>query len=288
MIPVILVVLMYLFIVLNFSAGSVSCHEVSVQELFDTLESREILEDVMNWLDETELMSNQAYALRYTKDTGNSSGHYLLVRVPGASNSSSKRFSQTSGLFGTKIKLSLSRTGSNDTLYCISSTSDRAPKMEIALDGKKMPCQITDVSYNPTTYLITPEYDITAAPEGAVEVYVEQITEEPEMKAVEITICKYVDSLETGSVKYSDKEQIKEQLNTMEDFDYLLETPKFFDVYTLNDFYQITIHYSDTTGPAHHEDIINYFAIEENGNYFLIQSSGKFQSEASGTSIQSL
>lgn len=287
-VPVILIILMYLLLGANFSAGAASYQEIAVQEYFDMQESQEISEEVIDWRDNCDLQSHRAYALRYTKDSGNSNGHYFLVYVPGASNHNEHKFGQSSGLFGTTIKLELNYTGNSGTFFFISSTSDRVPKLQIKLDGDKIPCEVTSVDYNPTLYSITPEYDISDAPEGAVtvEAYVEQITEDPEMKADQLFVTKYTDTQEIGTVEFLDQDDISDMIKIIDSFDYLIETPAFLENYTLADFYLITIHYADTTGPAYYEDTSYYYAIEQGGEYYLLESSSEYLADQDDISEQ--
>lgn len=287
-IPIILVILIYLFLGINFSAGSASYQEVSVQEYFDVQESQEISEEVIHWMDSLDLrQSPKAYALRYAKDTGNSSGYYYLVYVPGASNHNERKFGQSTGLFSTTITLELNYTGSSGTFFCISSSTEKTPKLRIELDGDKIPCEVTEVTYNPTLYFITPEYELSDVPDGiSVEAYVEQITTGPEMLPDQLMISKCIDSQEIGIFEFMDHDQINELIEAIDTFDYLIETPAFLENYTLEDYYQITIHYADTTGSAHYEETLDYYVIEQDDKYYLIQFSSEYQAEKDNADSQ--
>lgn len=285
-IPLVLILLLYAFLGINFAAGSVSFQEVSVQEYFDTQESQEINEEVILWMDHLDLQSKHAYALYYMKESGNSTGHYYLVYVPGASNHNEHKIGQSSGLFATTLTLELNYTGSSGTFFCISSSAERTPKLRIELDGDKIPCDVTEVSYNPTLFFITPEYELSDVPDGmTVEAYVEEITTGPEMKPELLTISKSVGGQEVGTAEFSDQDQITEMVETIAALDYMITPPEFPENYTPAEFYLITIHYADTTGAAHYEDTNDYYAIEMGGQYYLLQFSGEYQPDKDKTSV---
>lgn len=157
LIPILLIGIM----VLSFSAfigvGSCSMGEISIKEYRDTHEIPEIRDKTMEWLDGLDLKSGHAYALRYDHETESGTQYYFLLYVPGAGNQTHTGFSQSSSIFGTKYKIELEHTGSSGSFFCLTSTADKTPILDIHLDGKKIPCDVTTVDYNPTTYYIEPE-----------------------------------------------------------------------------------------------------------------------------------
>lgn len=49
--------------------------------------------------------------------------------------------------------------------------------------------------------------------------------------------------------------------------------------YTFTDYYQLSIHYADTTGTAYYEDTIDYWIIDISGDYYLLCALSRHQAD---------
>ncbi len=162
LIPALLIGIAVFCFTVAFGGGSASFQETTFEQY-----SRAMMEEgeydkaeaVMTWYRGLPEKQEQAYALRYDHETENSNGHYFLLYVPGASHSHNHGFAQSSGLFGTTIKLEMSRTGQDGSFLQITSSAEKAPQLKIKLNGETIPCDVTVVDYNPTTFFIVPPYD---------------------------------------------------------------------------------------------------------------------------------
>lgn len=152
LIPVLLIAIMVLGLFASFSGGSCSMGEISIEEYIEEHASPTIRDNVMQWLDSLDLESEQAYALRYDHETDTGTEYFFLLYVPGASNQTDSSFGQSSSIFGTTFEIELERTGSSGSFFCLTSSADKEPRLKVILDGEKIPCTVTTVDYNPTTY----------------------------------------------------------------------------------------------------------------------------------------
>lgn len=159
LIPVLLIAIMVLGLFASFSGGSCSMGEISIEEYREEHASPTIRDNVMQWLDSLDLESEQAYALRYDHETDTGTEYFFLLYVPGAGNQTDSSFGQSSSIFGTTFEIELERTGSSGSFFCLTSSADKEPRLKVILDGKKIPCTVTTVDYNPTTYYIESEYN---------------------------------------------------------------------------------------------------------------------------------
>ena len=48
----------------------------------------------------------------------------------------------------------LQRTGNSGGFYCIQTDREKEPRLIVTVDGKKYPCEVTEVEYNPTVYTL--------------------------------------------------------------------------------------------------------------------------------------
>lgn len=160
LIPALLIAILVLSLSFSaFSSGSLSFREISVSEYYDVIGREATSEKVQRWLDSLDLESNHAYALRYDHAEETGMQYFFLIYVPGAGNQLRSAMKQSHSIFGTTLTLELQRTGNNGSLFHVVSSADNAPNLKIKLDGKKIPCDVTVVSYNPTTFDIIPPYD---------------------------------------------------------------------------------------------------------------------------------
>ena len=87
---------------------------------------------------------------------------------------SNKSIGTSSSLFGSTLSLDLERTGNSGYLFSVLYTGEKAPKLDITLGGKSIRCAVQTVNYNPTTFLIYPDYSQT--PREKVEFLPERVT----------------------------------------------------------------------------------------------------------------
>ena len=161
-VPILLIAVLVLRLSVSFASGSSTFKEVSAEEYHEIIHregsSSEavVAGKVAEWLDSIEPGANHAYALRYDYVTEVGNEYFFLVYIPDAD---CQWFGQSSSIFGTTLSLELQRTGSSGCLYNITSSADKAPNLKILLDGKRIPCDVTAVEYNPTLFFIVPQYD---------------------------------------------------------------------------------------------------------------------------------
>lgn len=165
-IPILVLTVLVASLSAYFAVGSSSVTKVSVEEYANIQEDPETAEKVRSWLGGLPDETGRAYALRYDRATETDSESFFLVYIPGAGTSSEIGFGQSSTVFGTTLKLEAERTGDSGTLFCLTSSADTPPNLSVTLDGRRIPCEVTEVDFNPTTYYIMPEYAQSGAPGG--------------------------------------------------------------------------------------------------------------------------
>ncbi len=140
--------------------GSASIQKVTLDEYDQLQPSETVRGSVHRWLDGLEGRTDRAYALRYDLpgEYEYENKHYFLIYVPGGGNSASSSFGVASGLFAPAVELELEETGDSGSLFCVMATSEKAPGLRVTLGGKRLRCEVREVDYNPTTFLIYPDY----------------------------------------------------------------------------------------------------------------------------------
>ena len=166
LIPVLLIVFLLFFRFTAVTGGSVSLSQITFDEYFEEQEDSEISETVAKWIESLDGGTDHAYALMYEYDSNNGGSYFFLIYVPGAGNSHSTSFGQSSGLLGPTIRLELTYTGNSGSLYCVQSSADSAPDLRITVNGRKIRCDVTTVDFNPTLYFIVPQHH-PAPPAGS-------------------------------------------------------------------------------------------------------------------------
>ena len=155
-IPILLIGLLVLSFSVSSNGGAVSYASDSFDAYFSTMEETPeqilVAEKVQEWLDGLELNMNRAYALRYDFYTGAGNEHYYLIYVPGAGEQVSSGIGQSRSIFGMTVTLELHSTGNGDAMIQIVSSAEKEPNLKIVLDGKRIPCDVTKVDYNPTRF----------------------------------------------------------------------------------------------------------------------------------------
>ena len=161
-IPVVLLAILLLSRSAALSSGSSGFREVTEQTYFEVMDREGgasealIAEKVRQWLNGMGTEPTRACALRYDHATDSGTEYFFLVYIPGAGNQTHSGMGQTGSIFGTTLTLELHRTGSTGALFNIISSSGKAPNLKIILDGKRIPCDVTTVDYNPTLFFIEP------------------------------------------------------------------------------------------------------------------------------------
>lgn len=162
--PVLLIILTVLGLVMfqtTGGTGTASLLEVTFDEYDQQQPSETVKNAVHSWLDALEVREDRAYALRYDyyDELAAVNKHYFLIYVPAGGGQSHLSIGLGSGLFGSTLNLDLERTGDSGSLLCAEvRDKEKPPRLEITLDGKRIPCQVSVRDYNPTTFFIIPDY----------------------------------------------------------------------------------------------------------------------------------
>ncbi len=270
LVPILLIALLVLgFCAFSFAGGSSSFQETTFMEYekeMDTAAEKAIATEVMEWLDEIRpaMTLNQAYALRYDHETDTGHEYYFAVYVPGTSSSHTHSFGQSGSIFGTTLTLELNWTGNDSGFFHVVSSADKAPKLKIKVDGKNIPCTVTEVDYNPTVYYIVPRYD---EPEpGSADFFM------PER----ISVVKIDDNVNVGVYEVEHEDLSLNILVGIDSAPYLeLEhdiygNPDGTGGYDFKDGFEIIIEYEVHEDLVLHEDMLRCLALEQNGTYYLI------------------
>lgn len=144
------------------SSGSSSFREVSIEAYFEemhtegTASETVIAGKVEEWMNGLDAEADHAYALRYDYATETGNEHFFLIYIPNAGDQTHSGVGQSGSIFGTTLTLELQRTGNSGTLFHVTSSADRAPRLKVILNGRKIPCDVTTVDYNPTLFFIVP------------------------------------------------------------------------------------------------------------------------------------
>ena len=249
------------------AGGSVSMQELSRDEYYTEMESLsqgEAIEKVQKWLDGLNQEGTRAHALRYDYYNGSSTEYYFLVYVPGGGDSTHSGLGQSTSIFGTTLKLELEETGNDGTLFSIMSTAEKVPNLKITLGGKRIPCDVDTVDFNPTVYYIVPNYDELEP--GATDIFM------PER----ISVVRIIGNSNVGHVEIQNNDQALEILDGIDSAPYLdLEhdiygNPDGTGGYDFKDGYEIRIEYQTHDELISHADMITCLAFEQDGSYYLI------------------
>lgn len=261
-IPALLITVLVLSLSVSFSAGSSSFAVTTMEEYSSEINSETIVSDVQKWLNSLDLSVECAYALQYSHIDTNDTQYFYLVYVPGADRYI--EMGQSSSIFGTTITLGFQNTGNKGNLFHVVSSSDKAPNLKIKLDGKKLPCEITLVDYNPTLYYIAPNYE-------------ELETEAADFFMPErISVVKLINNHNEGVVEIEDEDIALDILIGIDSAPYLdLEHdiyPKQNGVggYDFKDGFDIIIEYKVHDDLVLHDDMLHCLVFEQNGGYYII------------------
>lgn len=142
--------------------GNASMCYISQATFFDDPDTpQHVKTQVKQWLDQ-DVQDDHAYGLLYSSAFNGEQTHYILLYTPGnSSNTTSWRRSDS--LFGTKLHMDFCGGGTGEEVFTmLMADSRRPPKLDIQLDGKKIPCELTPVDFNPTTYCIEPPAEVVS------------------------------------------------------------------------------------------------------------------------------
>lgn len=159
-VPVLLVAIAVGSYVARPKMGSGSMREVTLDE-YDQFQPVETVRgSVRRWLNGLVGLTDRAYALRYELpgEYEYENKHYYLIYVPGGGSGGAASFGLPPGLFAPVVELGLENTGNNGSLFCVEATSEKTPDLRVTLGGKRLRCEVREVDYNPTTFLIYPDY----------------------------------------------------------------------------------------------------------------------------------
>ena len=171
---ILIAILVVPVLLILFSIGSIIVYQtgapgsVSLQELtfdqYDQQQPSEVVRGAVHrWLDQLEGREDRAYALRYELpgeyDYENKT--YFLVYVPAGGRQSNVGIGTSSSLLGSTLGLELERTGYSGSLFSVLYTGEKTPELDVTLDGRRVRCQVQSVGYNPSTFLIYPDYSKT-------------------------------------------------------------------------------------------------------------------------------
>lgn len=146
-------------------AGSVGLQELTFDQYDQEQPSDAVSMAVKRWVRSVQGDRDRACALRYDLpgEYEYENKFYFLIYIPNAGRQDdlSFRFSVGSGLFGTALKMDLEDTGDSGSLFCVEVNAEKPPRPEITVGGRRVPCSVREVEYNPTTFPIYPDYSQT-------------------------------------------------------------------------------------------------------------------------------
>lgn len=153
-----LLITVFGFSLAAFSAGGGSAvRGVTTNEYFaemDENEKTEISNAVEKWVEQVDLNVRSAYALRYTYESESGKQHFFLIYIPFTGAQTFSGVGQSSSIFGTTLTLNASSASGRSAFFNLISSADNVPKLIIKLDGKRIPCKVTTVEFNPTLFYI--------------------------------------------------------------------------------------------------------------------------------------
>lgn len=253
------------------ATGSSTLREVTFEEYDQEQESETVREAVHEWLDNLEVRSDRAYALRcdYTNELGAGQEHYFLFYVPAGGQSPDTSFGTDSGLFGTTLNLRLERTGFSGPLYCVQTSAENPPNPRVVLGGKHIRCETQVVDYNPTLFFIEPNY--AKAEPGAVEL--------PER----LSVVKIVGNANVGAVDVTGAAAASENAGVAEiiDEDLMLKILSAIDSgervpmeqipdYDFKDGFEIVVEYRVQEDLIMHPEMARHLVFMDDGICYLI------------------
>ena len=147
--------------------GSMSFQPVTREELEEYI-TEEQLSQIDYAVQSAEMEENQACAFRYVHEAESGNTYYFLLYVPDGADSPYAGFGQHTTLLGTTVEIELYRTYKGGDFYAIASSAEHPPRIKLTVGMQRYDCQIWDVDFNPTPYVV----EISSIPpldEGAAQ-----------------------------------------------------------------------------------------------------------------------
>ena len=267
-------VLLIGILVLSFSAGSYSGSSGLIvgpmEEYFEEMTAEGhasealIAGRVKDWINNLQTEADHAYALRYDYSPESGNEYFFLVYVPEAGQQPNPFVDQKGSIFGTTLKLDLRRSGTGGYLFHISYSGKKAPNLKIMLDGKRLPCEVTTVDYNPTLFYIVPQYDEIEPDDGSVWI--------PER----ITVVKLINNHNEGAVVIEDEDTALNVLSSIDGAPYLDWEHDMYRKhdgtggYDFKDGFDIIIEYKVHDDLVLHEDMLHCLVLPQYDGYYII------------------
>lgn len=266
-VPVALILLAVISAGILFSAtssvGSASLHEVTFDEYDQEQPSDTVSMAVKRWLRSVPGDKDQACALRYDLpgEYEYENKFYFLIFIPSAGHQTNSSFGFDSNLFGPVFKMDLEDTGDSGSLFCVEVNSEKPPKPEITVGGKRIPCSVRTVKYNPTTFPIYPDYAQTAQED--VLYFPERIT----VEKLERTGPGSSNFL--GEVKVTGEDMIYKIMSAIDGAQRLDGGDPIYDGRDIAGGFYIKVEYKVREEYSSHEDMARLRLFQQDGNWYL-------------------
>jgi len=151
-IPILIIAILVVSYIFTSDKGGYSeIGETSITEVNDLVYKAEIEE----WLSEVGNDQNYAYALQYSqKTTADTLEYFYLIYAPGYKLGGGQGLGKKGEARSETLIVELygDDTLTDDAIIFVSSTSDKVLKLKIMLNGKELPCEVTEVEYNPLKF----------------------------------------------------------------------------------------------------------------------------------------
>lgn len=270
LVPLVLLCLIFLGnFIFTGVGGSSSFSEITREQYFKEQPVQQARDEVTNWLNTIDEKKDldRAYVLHYAqKEADGVYQHYFLLYAPGTGGSTQTSLGQSTTLFGSTVKMQLEWTGRTDGFYNIMITSSKEKaNLKVVRNGKKLPCDVTSVDFNPTVYLDTSNASHAAGDPHAESLFL------PER----VSIVKILDDVNVGVAEFTEWEQddLLKLLAAIDSAPYLdLEDPIYHSGEDdFHDGYEILIEYRSHDDQVLQPDNISCFAVEQDGKYYLVE-----------------
>lgn len=264
-VPILLIVLAVLiFSARSQSGGSATLREVTFDEYDREQPSETVRNAVHRWLDAMEVRTDRAYALRYDLpgEYDYENKHYFLIYVPAGGQQSHMSFGLDSGLFGTTLDMRLERTGYSGSLFCVEVTGGKPPKPDITLGGKRIRCEVQVVDYNPTTFLIWPDYS---------QVEPDEVLFLPErISVVKLERTGPGSSTNVGVAEVADKDTLFKLMAAIDSGERLDSGHPIYEGCDISGGFEVVIEYKVREEYLFHDDMARLRVFQQDGACYLI------------------
>lgn len=266
-VPVALILLAVISAGILFSAtssgGSASLHEVTFDEYDQEQPSDTVSMAVKRWVRSVRGDRDEAYALRYDLpgEYEYENKFYFLIFIPSAGHQTNSSFGFDSNLFGPVFKMDLEDTGDSGSLFCVEVNSEKPPKPEITVGGRRIPCSVREVEYNPTTFPIYPDYSQTE--QNDVLYLPERIRVDKSERTGEGS-SKFVDE-----ASVTDEDLIYKIMAAIDGGQRLDWGDPIYEGHDLGGAYLILIEYKVREEFVSHDDMARLWLFQQDGNWYL-------------------